>query len=147
MECESLHPQTPDSRLSVRPRLLEIICDEVDSRCMVFLRENLVVDRYMTLSRCWGNVNVSVVSLILSFLKGVLVRDLPQTFGDAISFTYRLGVRYLWIDALCIIQGCDSTEDWRTQSALMSEVCSQSYVNLANAASHSDGGLVFLRAP
>jgi hypothetical protein len=29
---------------------------------------------------------------------------LPQTIQDAISVTHRLGIRYLWVDALCIIQ-------------------------------------------
>jgi hypothetical protein len=41
--------------------------------------------------------------------KTISMSELWPTFRDAIYITRRLGVRYLWIDALCIIQ--DSTED------------------------------------
>ena len=40
-----------------------------------------------------------------------------------------MGVRYLWIDSLCIIQ--DSTEDWQHESKLMGDVYSNSWCNIA----------------
>jgi hypothetical protein len=43
--------------------------------------------------------------------------------------TRRLGLRFLWIDALCIIQ--DSREDWEIESAQMSEIYEGAYVTLA----------------
>jgi hypothetical protein len=42
-------------------------------------------------------------------LRGIDVRSLPQTFQDAIVFTRKLGMRFLWIDSLCIVQ--DDIED------------------------------------
>ncbi|KAJ0420521.1 hypothetical protein BJY00DRAFT_284012 [Aspergillus carlsbadensis] len=45
---------------------------------------------------------------------------LPDTFAQAIRVTRGLGVRYLWIDALCIIQ--DDLEDWRREAASMCDV-------------------------
>ncbi|KAH6951058.1 hypothetical protein BKA56DRAFT_626064 [Ilyonectria sp. MPI-CAGE-AT-0026] len=36
--------------------------------------------------------------------KGFDMKELPQTFRDAIRVTRELGKRYLWIDAICIIQ-------------------------------------------
>ncbi|KAF2689128.1 heterokaryon incompatibility, partial [Lentithecium fluviatile CBS 122367] len=42
----------------------------------------------------------------------------PQTIRDAILMTRSLGVFYLWIDALCIIQGSDD----RCESARMADV-------------------------
>lgn len=42
---------------------------------------------------------------------------LTQVFKDVISIATLLGIRYLWIDALCITQ--DDPEDWAVESANM----------------------------
>ncbi|KAH6619006.1 hypothetical protein C7974DRAFT_317958, partial [Boeremia exigua] len=39
---------------------------------------------------------------------------LPLTFQEAVVFTQWLGVRYLWIDALCIIQ--EDEVDWSREA-------------------------------
>ena len=71
---------------------------------------------------------------------------LPRTFKDAIQLTRNLGVSYLWIDSLCIIQ--DSMEDWRRESRLMDKVYRYSACNImAEAAINCDGGLFFGRDP
>lgn len=49
-----------------------------------------------------------------------MVRSLPQTYQDAAIVAVQLGYRYLWIDALCIVQ--DDPEDWRRESAKMCTV-------------------------
>ncbi|KAK5657413.1 hypothetical protein OQA88_2983 [Cercophora sp. LCS_1] len=65
---------------------------------------------------------------------------LPKTFRDAVSVTLSLGLEYLWIDSLCIIQ--DSQEDWAQEAARMADIYSQTYVNLAATdATDSTGGL------
>ncbi|CCF41923.1 heterokaryon incompatibility protein [Colletotrichum higginsianum] len=43
--------------------------------------------------------------------EGIRIGDLQQTVRDAIAVTRRLGFRYLWIDALCIIQDCNADKD------------------------------------
>lgn len=57
-----------------------------------------------------------------------------------------LGLRYLWIDSLCIIQ--DSVEDWANESSAMSKVYSNGDCNIA-ATSSQDGieGLFQSRNP
>ena len=42
---------------------------------------------------------------------------LPQTFRDAIMITKTLGLNYLWIDSLCIIQ--DDKLDWQREASRM----------------------------
>jgi hypothetical protein len=68
------------------------------------------------------------------------INSLPQTFQDALLFTHRLGMDYLWVDCLCIIQ--DSTEDWMFEASQMAAVYSQSLLTLhAMTAEDSEGGL------
>ena len=91
--------------------------------------------KYNTLSYCWGvsqPVTLSTTN-IDRFLKGIAIEELPRTIADAIVVTRAMGVPYLWIDALCIIQ--DSTNDWETESKMMDDVYGGSYCNLA--ASHN----------
>lgn len=54
---------------------------------------------------------------------------MPQTLQDAIKITRLLGVRYIWIDALCIIQ--DSREDWKRESQVMNLVYGNAYLVVA----------------
>ena len=76
--------------------------------------------------------------------KSIPIHSLPKTFIDAISAVKRLGVRYLWIDSLYIIQ--DSSVDWQAESSQMSEVYQNGLCNLsATGASDSEGGLFFTR--
>jgi hypothetical protein len=56
---------------------------------------------------------------------------LTRTFRDAIHITRFLDLRYLWIDALCIIQL--SKLDWQIEAALMSSVYGGSSSNIAVA--------------
>ena len=61
---------------------------------------------YACLSHCWGTANViATTNANLSVHKrGIQVSSLSQTFRDTIEVTRRLGIDYLWIDSLCIIQ-------------------------------------------
>lgn len=101
---------------------------------------------YLTLSHCWGKgefgipENIKTKTDTLQKQKArIAVARLPQTFRDAIEITLRLGFRYLWIDALCIIQ--DSLEDWATESRKMGYIYSHSVLNIAaSGSSDSHGG-------
>lgn len=66
---------------------------------------------YAALSHCWGLELPCVLSMDnqTNRLSGIQWTELPQTFQDAIRYFLELGVFYLWIDALCIIQ--DDPED------------------------------------
>jgi hypothetical protein len=54
---------------------------------------------------------------------------LCKTFQDAIIVTQALGLEYLWIDSLCIIQ--DDEHDWDQESATMADVYGNAVVNIA----------------
>ena len=59
-------------------------------------------NRYVCLSHCWG-INQPIRTLkenLNEHLRNIPFEALPRTFIDAIDFTRRLGIRYLWIDSL-----------------------------------------------
>ncbi|KAK8058939.1 hypothetical protein PG994_009387 [Apiospora phragmitis] len=61
---------------------------------------------------------------------------MDETFQKCIKATREVGIRYLWIDCLCIIQ--DSEEDWQLEAGIMEQVYSNCYLNIA--ASESSNG-------
>lgn len=77
---------------------------------------------YTALSHCWGKLRhlILVQSNLASLQEGVPVEHMSKTFSDAITITRRLGIRYIWIDSLCIIQ--DSEDDWLTESSTMGKL-------------------------
>ncbi|OJD39937.1 heterokaryon incompatibility protein [Diplodia corticola] len=74
------------------------------------------------------------------------VQCLPKTFQDAIFVTRKLGLRYVWIDSLCILQDC--ADDWRAESSMMRYIYLYGALNIAASAASSDHeGLSFPRNP
>lgn len=89
----------------------------------------------MTLSHCWGTSRhfTTTLETISARKNGIGFQDLPKTFQDAVTLTRHIGVRYLWLDSICICQ--DDAKDWEGTSAEMGTVYSNSYLNIA--ASHA----------
>jgi hypothetical protein len=103
---------------------------------------------YATLSHRWGNQSFPRLldNNLATFKDQIRLEILPPTWVDAISVTKSLGLRYLWIDALCILQ--DSSEDWNKEAALMHRIYSNSFCNIAaTGASHNEHGCFFDRSP
>jgi hypothetical protein len=88
------------------------------------------------LSHCWGTIKIvkTTTQTIASFKTEVPLDQLPKTFRDAVDICRSLGIIYLWIDSLCIIQ--DSPEDWKEQAAQMADVYQHSFVTIAATKSH-----------
>ena len=98
---------------------------------------------YVTLSYRWGLVNslITTKANMESHIKGIPMDSLPKTLRDAVVVTRKLGFRYLWIDALCIIQ--DFQHDWLTQSTKMAEIYGNAVLNIqADCAADSDDGFL-----
>jgi hypothetical protein len=72
-------------------------------------------------------------------MRGIPVQSMPQTFKDAVKITRKFGIRYLWIDALCILQ--DSKSDWEVQATEMAAIYRNSVFTIAaDNATDSSGG-------
>lgn len=103
--------------------------------------------RYSTLSHRW--VSEPFVKLtdenLEALMQHIPIGELPQTFRDAIDISRRLGLEYIWIDSLCIIQG--NEEDWQREAGLMSSVYGGSYINIAAASARKFDEGCFVKPP
>jgi hypothetical protein len=97
-----------------------------------------VTGRYIALSHSWGTSHrlTATRSNLEQLMAGIRVSDFPQTFKDAIHICRSLGVDYLWIDSLCIIQ--DDTEDWEKEASSMGAVYLNSYLTISALHSADD---------
>lgn len=111
---------------------------------------------YLSLSHCWGPPpdpnaelggragSVLTKHTLPKWIAFLPVNDLPLAFRHAITICSWLGLEYIWIDSLCIMQ--DSKEDWEIQSAVMGDIYRFAFINIAALASTSDyNGFIFSR--
>jgi hypothetical protein len=86
--------------------------------------------RYAALSYCWGTAqnNILTKENLRDKMQSIRLFDLPKTIYDAAKITRKLGLQYLWVDALCIIQ--DSVEDWQRESANMENIYSNAFITI-----------------
>jgi hypothetical protein len=131
-------------------RLIEIATDNgtLCSARLVFASELPPETQYLTLSHCWGDVNVKPVSLkretFDKFRNDIPLSILSKTFRESLLITSSLGYRYLWIDSLCIIQ--DSDQDWVHEAARMGDIYRHSVCTIAaTGAKDGNDGLFFER--
>lgn len=99
---------------------------------------------WATLSHCWGlSTTTRLTSATLDErLKCIPMESLSRNFHNAIIVSRILGIRYMWIDSLCIIQ--DSAEDWLRESAKMGDIYKYSLITIA-ATNAEDSSTGFLR--
>jgi hypothetical protein len=72
--------------------------------------------------------------------KGIAFEDLPRTFQDFVNIARSIGIKYIWIDSLCIIQG--NSRDWHSEAAKMGDVYrNAAFVIAASGAKDSTQGL------
>ncbi|KAJ0117896.1 hypothetical protein J7T55_014346 [Diaporthe amygdali] len=86
---------------------------------------------YATLSHCWGDgVMFRLLKDNIEELKqDIPISQLPKVFQDALYAATEIGVCYIWIDSLCIIQ--DSEEDWTHEAKRMGDVYLYGEFNIA----------------
>ncbi|CZR57368.1 uncharacterized protein PAC_07257 [Phialocephala subalpina] len=137
--CISKHTQCRITDTTLPTRVLDLA-----QFPKIILRE--VTDEqgpYIALSHCWGLAKTftTTESTMDSLKAGFPAEDLPATFRDAIAVTRALGIQYLWIDSLCIIQG--HAEDWKREAGKMASVYANSYLTISasNAAGDDEGFL------
>ncbi|KAI1170501.1 heterokaryon incompatibility protein-domain-containing protein [Nemania sp. FL0916] len=78
---------------------------------------------YCALSYCWGtssNAHQTTTKNLQEYYAAISPHKLPPTLLDAIHAARVIGFKYIWIDALCIIQ--DDNDDWSHEAIKMTQV-------------------------
>lgn len=107
--------------------------------------------KYATLSHCWGIILEAHRIVLRKENLNSWKREIPdlkplKTFYQAVIISRNLGLEYIWIDSLCIIQ--DSEDDWSHEASLMSSVYKYSRCTITATAANDDTvGCFFDRDP
>ncbi|KAI0976973.1 heterokaryon incompatibility protein-domain-containing protein [Xylaria arbuscula] len=142
-DCDENHPRchlesTEPSFMRMPTRLIDV--GGKDSPKVHLLetkysqRSQIQHYKYIALSHPWGdkaehNHYCTTQQNIDHHKAGIYPDVLPDTFRNAIRVTRELGVRYLWIDSLCIVQGEDG--DFDHEAIHMETVFSMAYCVIA----------------
>jgi len=153
-DCDANHdncPKLSSDGAPLPPRVLDVGPRDTTpgSDIKLVITKDLqqeVHGRYAALSHCWGTSQPLRLTLATQkpFQQNIAFSQLPKTFRDAVQATRQLGLRYLWIDSLCIIQDCQ--QDWEEQCSLMRTIYQYAFVTLAGPdASDCDSGFLHPR--
>ena len=109
--CEHLHqdacPISSRLREQRALRLPRLRVVDVLKDCLVDIP---LQQKYVALSYVWGSAQLPklVKAELPSLIKHGALKDIrlnaPRTIQDAMEFTSRMGVQYLWFDSLCLVQ-------------------------------------------
>lgn len=159
-KCLNDHPECRDTRQAnyLKPtRLLYLDPDQTDILMLIPVTK-LKEYHYVTLSHRWGSPAPPKLSklnndpdqrneiFVGTLEKGMRITELPRIFQDAIRIVRRCGLRYLWIDSLCIFQDKDPENrnlDWAKEADKMADIYAGGVFNIAaTCCPNSEAGLI-----
>jgi len=141
VNCEANHAMC-DNDIPELPKRVIYVAEEGESPYLV-AGEGLYA-RYVALSYCWGHSREGMTTTknLEAHMHAIDWTMLPKTFKDAIITCRQLGIKYIFIDRLCIVQ--DSKNDWDEQSALMGSIYHDSTLTLAASVSNDSSTGLFV---
>lgn len=148
-ECLNNHDGCPKSPPYLPSRVIDVGPSDGSQEPFLCETENLQVadgqPSYAALSHCWGKKPfiATTSSTLSAHRRQVSIQDMPPTFRDAVIVSRNMNIRYLWIDALCIIQ--DSPLDWEKESVQMCKVYQHALLTITSAHSPDAYGGLFVK--
>ncbi|KAF2827445.1 HET-domain-containing protein [Ophiobolus disseminans] len=142
--CNNQHDCLHGQR-SILPKRVVDIGDDSTHTLRLYCPEEDEKARYTILSHCWGGTSpfLTLQSNIDALKQGFDIAELPTTFRDAVAFTRALGIRYLWIDSICIIQ--QDEKDWDSEGPNMAAYYTNAYLTIAaSRAANSSAGFLHM---
>jgi hypothetical protein len=138
-ECR-IKPSSAQERIRMLPkRLIDLTHHNsvviVNCRNWAAGDESLLdeLGQYCTLSYRWGDTpHDYVLKESFDMLFEMSVESMPQVFKDAFSIARGIGVRFIWIDALCIVQpAAGNDKDWLEEGYRMGTIYANSLCTIA----------------
>ena len=145
-ECINKHPECQLQQPSYRTMPTRVLDASLER--IRLLETHEMCGDYAILSHCWGPKPIIATNLqdIAIRCQNIDFSALSKTFQDAVTVTRSLGLKYIWIDSLCIIQ--DSKKDWEIESSKMETYYAYAQICIAAmAASEGSIGCFFERHP
>ncbi|KAH0426025.1 hypothetical protein CcaCcLH18_10608 [Colletotrichum camelliae] len=128
-------------RIKAYPGLDVLRLIDVDDLCLVEVND---FRPYIALSYVWGGISTVRMTRanLPRFLKQNALEPLlriPKTIRDTIQLARRLNIRYVWVDAFCLIQ--DDVEDLLQGIGVMDNIFERSWLTAVAASGHANSGL------
>lgn len=140
--CQTRHGSSCTSpAFQTSTDIVSTLMVDVEDKCLVFTNTSIP---YVALSYVWGKTNMlkTQTPFLEAFGRpGAFEQQKPpRTIYEAMEVTAKLGYRYLWVDALCIVQ--DKLEMKHQLIRSMAAIYGQADVTLVAASGHhADAGL------
>ena len=101
------------------------------------------VGSWAALSYCWGGLSTLTLTKnnLAELTQNIPLKIFPATLRDAVQISRSLGIRYLLMDALRILQDCKV--DWATEASKMRDVYEGSQVTLIAATAKTSESSIF----
>ncbi|KAK4106654.1 HET-domain-containing protein, partial [Parathielavia hyrcaniae] len=135
-DCRCSHTETCplNTNVALPSRLIDVGDATIAPDVRLRVTEQGDTGEYAALSYCWGGPQPVKATLgdLDSMKQRIALADLPRTLQDAVRLTRGIGQRYLWVDALCIIQ--DSDEDKKREIQRMDMIYKNAVVTISAAA-------------
>ncbi|KAK3369711.1 heterokaryon incompatibility protein-domain-containing protein [Lasiosphaeria ovina] len=147
-QCQLNHPRCKLVRNVDLPTRLVKVDSGTDAVRLVDAESlgNPTAISYTALSHCWGTRPQFFCKTTreneAKHRNKIPWDSLSKTYRDAIVATRKLGIPYIWIDSLCIIQG--DPDEWQRESSRMASVFSGAVLTLAATDSEDGNAGLFL---
>jgi hypothetical protein len=146
-DCRHSHdctwPSSGSNSVTLPSRLIDVGDDTIAPDVRLHTTRSGETLEYVALSYCWGGPQPVTTTLanLGSMEQRIPLTKLPKTLQYAVRLTRSVGQRYLWVDALCIIQ--DSGEDMRREIQKMGSIYRNAVftISAARASKVSEGFL------
>ncbi|KAF3036362.1 hypothetical protein E8E11_002475 [Didymella keratinophila] len=136
--CLSSHSKCRQPESTTLPRrILDVLGDDKKSVRLHESEFNSAENRYeygeyIAFSHIWGvakGLPKTTIQTVQSHKKGIPWTTLPRALQEAIVLTRALGFRYLWIDALCLVQ--DDAAAKLEESMTMDKIFGNAFLTIA----------------
>ncbi|POR37078.1 Uncharacterized protein TPAR_02724 [Tolypocladium paradoxum] len=131
--CRANHKQCNAMQgTSFQPTRLLFLGDK-DARTTRLVENDTTCTGYAALSHRWSEetqrVRLERGNLAQRKQHGISLGEFPQMMRDVIHVLRQLGILYVWIDCMCIVQ--DDKDDWRREAATMASIYAHAELTVA----------------